>query len=787
MWQRSWTLSIFLATFLLAACGGGSFHMHNPSEPPALMQPQVLIQKIEASMGNDSAVDSLLAGLARRDAFRFDWRMFWKELSVRSFREPLYERHHARLVELSTYHCDAFPEFTEFLLASKGDLEIIVGKDRACYQPLPPAIVAAVMDAVFEKLDSESKTLMVDSLHFLKGEVENGSRSYVWSSTFESRQDKIAAIGRKAVEKGEATAYIDTVVTMREKIGTSSYPKSFFLDLISQRTLFDTWLAQEGLKNGLALAQSFLEDLGKEYIASEADVENVTAAIETEFLKDAEAEVRGEGLALALPLLKTLTKGYPISARVTPLDRLLKTAEAAIGKESHQAQEELLFDWTTRFGHPSVAPYFHWLAFRFSDPNGKLVAALLDAVLAKEESSWDDVDKLIRNVNKLYLLENKQHQEWLLTETKIERIGQEGQRLKNEACQRLAQHRVLEETIEEGELKLALEEGLPPGCYRLKSDKAVTIHSDRPLHSTFASLLLFDDHDLTFEAPTVSLGPVYLEMTKQLERLEQTPTPPSANAVGFPVLLGFVLDHPTYYFGEGTHFFFYHHTLHDADAGQPEPKKPATGFSGPLLHLALEAESPRFPFASCGGKGQPGAYPRKGGQSDKSFFDFEHLKDWILAKIDAGNLVVPGVPHVESALSLEVLEDLVNNAVRNDDGEIQLETAPGYFVELPLEQQNKITEACKALLSKDKLADKDIDRCYKDTFAKNSISVLNKLLVETKKDGRIRRDVKLPFLEPTKDFYLREGRLGPLNPDGAQGLDGELKIKVKGSEGEVVP
>ncbi len=62
---------------------------------------------------------------------------------------------------------------------------------------------------------------------------------------------------------------------------------------------------------------------------------------------------------------------------------------------------------------------------------------------------------------------------------------------------------------------------------------------------------------------------------------------------------------------------------------------------------------------------------RAGGVADKSFLDFAYFDNWLNTRVAAGTLVVPGPVVMESAMTLDGMEELINHAHRNEKGEIE--------------------------------------------------------------------------------------------------------------------
>lgn len=767
MWHGVRALAALSIACLLSGCGGGSVSISGRARDSVPTDPHPLLQKIEQSLSDVERTKELLLSLNGADPLRFDWPLFWKELSRRPYRKTLFEKQKAVLYEIHQLHCEAFPEFAQFWLAVDGDLNVIVGERRRCAQSLPPEVVGAVIDSVSGRVNVVDGKLLESTLEFLQLELRNGSGSSRWNRAMEGRLNGLEAIGRKLVALGKSAGYFQVSMDLRNRLGVAAYPKTLTSELLKSALFMDAWVKHWGFRPGMSFLGTLLADRNfAESPATAEEAEGFLAAMARLLPRQEAEDVFGDGLAHALSIAKTLTSGSPLVGRLLSLDRLLSLAEDRIVGLAIDRRESVLWNWYAQFSTTAAGPYFRWLVFRFSEKDNKIFEAVSSDFARINGSFSDEADGIVHSVTQLFLTKNYRAALSLISGV----------------CRELEQRGIAKKWLNEKTLQLSLEGRLAPGCYQLETAKNMSVVSDKPLSASFASIITGSDGKVSLKAPRISLGPVILKSERRHPQVQVPPSGPEKNAVTFPLLLGLTAQRNTTYFAAGTHFFLYHYVYRDAMCGIKAPT-PLSGFPGPDMELESETEVVHFPFVSLGGPGQQGAAPVRGGKGDKSFVDFDHIDRWLLAKADDESLKVKGPVRLEAKMNLEVIDDLANHADKTGEGKIIVITVPDYIEELPLDQKTKVVLACKEILAKPELEKSDLSTCIRSHLAVRAISEIEALLGKSRSDGSLRRVDMLSRLDPKIDFVLPDGGIGPENPDGPEGPPGELKITVMGAVG----
>lgn len=731
---------------VLSACGGGSVHIEERNYDSVRIPPNALIEKIEHTASNEE-VAGILKGLDREDGYRFDWPLFWQQLALKPIGKKLFETHRDLLQLFAANHCNAYSEFAQFLLAIDGPMDLITSDTRLCPNPLEPGVAMRIIRHL------SSRGQEPTAFDLMVREVSSRSGSTQWSRELEGAESLLVHFGETMLASEQHRAsYFRGVFRAREN-QFRVYPSDLLHRLAASDDTLASFLAVDS-----NVVVTRLTDLMRE-------VPNFTPSIEasqrlaeqtSKLLRNTLPE-NVAGLASAtLKLNKLAIQRIPLKHQVESLDVVLAQVESLLLALDDTQRADILTTWLTRENREVHYDLLQWLALRF-DPNLDLFASSIQRELELAGAPAEGLDTFTRHLLTAFLSAGEENKQKLL-----------------DICQQWKKNGSALKAFESLEqLQGSLEARIPGGCFALPGLPEVKIVSDKALSTSFGTVLFGENQSLVLQAPQVSLGATYLARTTILPRLSTTATGPEANALTFPILLAVTLDKKTEFFEPGTHFFVYHHTYRLAKDGEPEPQKPAVGDAGTFLQIKSLSPAVSFPFYSEGGKGQPGALARKGGLGDKSFVDFQRLSAWVRALIDEERIEIEGVGKFESAMNLELADDLLGHAKRNNRGEVIVKTVPGYLDRIAPVQRQKVVLACREILNQEEVSKAQLENCFYKGLTQFALQRLEATISLSRTDATISRIDSFPALNPEQDFILDAGALGPNNPDGLAGAPGQ--------------
>lgn len=745
---------------ILISCGGGSVQFNERSYDNLRISPEPVLAKIAASLSDPATTRQILIDLAGKDSYRFDWPLFWDQLGRRPFAKDLYRRHSSDLIALHIHNCASFTEYTSFLLSVEGDIAPVVSESRQCDVPLRPEVAMNVARRLTSE-PSSSADAPKNALQFLVKELGKGSRTEGWTLELTTQRAMIEKIGRQLIARDQRDVYFDAIFAFRQHLGESSYPESFVSDLTGEMKSLRVWLSHFAEAQGIRILSEILTE-NRDFRPTSAQLKNVIQAVIERIDALSDSSFPSE-FADAVTLVNRLGAKLPLATRLETADSLLASGEARLARIPSAMRSRYVVGWLSKYRGRQVSPYFEWLALRQRVDQAELRQLVVHDLQESADPS-DDFLFIVRSVARMFIADDP---------IKSAELAESVCRLFKE------NHIDHERRLSSEELVAGMPRRLPAGCYELPTGK-LEIRSKVPFTTSFAAIVHGVDEDFSIDAPSVSLGPVYLSSTKRLDPLVGAPSPAEANASAFPLLLGVRTVGDTTFFQKGTHFFLYHHAFRQASPGEKETARPADGIRGPDISIRANSETAPFPFLSVGGAGQPGASARSGGRASTSKVDFEAISDWANLLFDNGTLKVEGPMQVEGKMNLELLENLFSQASRTADGKIEVFTIPGYVHRLDFEEKTKLVMACVSIRSKPTLTDGEIESCFVEDLVPAAAIALEATLIRSQSDGSLSRSTIFPALNPYAGFELPAGPPGPSNPDGARGKPGTARIFVNG-------
>ena len=352
----------------------------------------------------------------------------------------------------------------------------------------------------------------------------------------------------------------------------------------SREQWFERFTPEEGLERFYHLANLFPQSgvAGKELIA-----------LHTELLTHDKSNLSKEDylaqVSRVMALIRRLSVDRPLVESLNAYDYLIESVEEEIRKS--WSSSEQIRGFFERLHSKSVGSYFQY-DLRWMEQRLVSIKPSSLNVDLKGTSELDQALKLLENIHT------------------TPDSGIKSQAI-TDYCKYLEAHGVLPETVNASAFAERLRQGIDAKCVVLlrREDDRVTIRSENSLKASFASIISAQDLSIAIEAPSVRLGTVFLETTRQHEPQTSTPTPPSSNARIFPLLMGVTLNSDTVRFQRGSYLFLYNFQERKPLPGELEPVAAKKGFSGPELTLNVESDPARFLFVSNGGPGQKGAPP----------------------------------------------------------------------------------------------------------------------------------------------------------------------------------
>ncbi len=377
----------------------------NPNR--SLIQPEPLVQKIGASLGDDAKTEALHMGPANADSARFDWEMFWNALSERPFRKGLYARHHKTLYQLHLLDCVSFAAYVKFLLSADGSLDSVVGADRRCYQPLPPVLVGRVVEAISNDKEA-SKGSLIGSLELIKKETERSTFRGEWPPVLEKNSGDVEKIGQRLVEQEDYASYASLVVTLRHRFNSTLYPVGFLSTLLQEPKAIAAWFQTPAKSDAVSDLDLLVQDsLDRQSRLSLIEMTNLIQAMAGQ-IRDGGTLFTLTGIGFfpeSLRLARKLTATWSLDIRISLMDEMLRAVEASVLKKVYAETNPLFEHLLSRYANSDLVPYLQWLTLRLTTGETRN-AAVTQLKESKFESS-DPLDQLLFDLNQIYAAKNR--------------------------------------------------------------------------------------------------------------------------------------------------------------------------------------------------------------------------------------------------------------------------------------------------------------------------------------------------------------------------------------------
>jgi hypothetical protein len=747
--NRNLAITTGALALMLAACGGGSVQVNERSEDNLRISPQALLDNLAAAINDPAETGKLLVRLKGDDSYRFDWPQFWVALAQRPIAGQLYFTQTKLLSNLATSHCAAFSDYAAFVLKVGGDVRVTIAQSLQCPNPVRPDTALKL---------AEAAGAPAEALDFLKREVGKAERSDIWANALAKHEGIVERIGRQAQQVGDASIYFETAMAFRAAIGVGGYPRSLASDLVGDASKVKTWFQLFPPDKGIALLAAILTESSELQLRAEKASAFMQAI--ADHLRSLEPSLLAEGLPQALAISARVCAHHALAIELASVDSILVAAEEGFRKLDPRHRYIAFSDWLSKRTTEAEMPYLHRFILRSA--TGKPLFG----------------DRLRKDIHDSIASESHATQlTVLLNRSDVGTDGVENARWLDDACRLLEQHSIPAQTPSIKDLVGKMQTRLTAGCYTLPPGETVELKSEKPLSTSFATILRGTDQEPFFRSPYVSLGAVLLQTTKQHNSLEALPVPPEKNASTFPLLVGVALDHDTSFFKKGNHFFIFHFTERVAVRGRNETRESAVGYPGPNAFFESNQTPSAFIFVSQGGPGQLASPAQKGGLGDESFADVDHLRRWLETLVDNDAVKLTGPTRLEDSLSLQWVDDLLANARKTATGAIEILAVPGYPQQMDDEQRTKLVLACRQFLSKENLSNEEIDGCLRDRIIPSALTQIETVLLKSEKEGSVARTTLFPSLN-TREFSLPAAGPGKKGADGTQGHSGQMKLSI---------
>ncbi len=751
--------TIFFAALIvtLVGCGGGTFTLNQLENTKGKIPPGPLLDKMHEAIrvGNLTDVTERLNGIAGPAAERFDWAKFWSELSMRDYREALIATHKKQLLDLHALDCESYPAFARFLLSVSSGTEYAVASERKCNTRIEPSVaiqIAKREEAIAvapDRLDKLERTLK-----FLKLEILGGQYSNAWISELQSSLPFVEKLGLEAARGGKFSTYLDVLVA-GEKHGLMALPlNQLAAVVITTPANREQWLSRFGFVEG---TRRFHHHLGLSPNGMKALTPDQQDELNARLHREIEA-TDPERLATVYSTAAALSRSVHAQEtgtgrKIAAFDKLLLAAEAKWFSKDQAFRDEKLTASAKEVNGTAASHELVLFAGRTS------AAHPLWPSHAVVQDEIDTIFSLSQNLAS--------------TKTTVDKMA-----AKRALCDFLEAKDIGAKELTQQQLANQLADHLPAGCYLMgREPNAFRTVAPKPLTASFASLIESNDTDFEMMAPAIRLGAIYLRTTEGPAKRLPTPTPPSANAVAVPVLLGLEIPEKTVRLKKGSHAFIFHLTLKKAAAGAAEPQAALSGFDGPSLTLQVENPTRAPLFVSVPGAGQAESPARPGGQGDKSTVDFEQVNEWLDALSSLDKLEVLRPLTVHSEVDLNSLEEMLSTAIQTPEKKIKVFTIPGYLHQLPAAEKAQVIAAGEAHYGR-RLKPEDLDDYYKTVLAPDAAQQLNSLLDQSTENGLYSRTEALPEFRAKDVYRVEGGATGPRNLQGPEGKPGAIEVLV---------
>lgn len=742
------SLFLFALALAVTGCGGGSVSIHPISPNEGLIPASQLIVRLESV--SDEEAEKLLAGIAGPKGDVFDWNGFWEQLAARPSRQDLVRRHRASLLALHAKDCGAYERFARFLVATGDGFEYATGDLRRCPRGLSAPVALDIARAERSKRAA---------FRFLAAELAKQPDQRWIEATRAAAVTWLATAADALIQEGEVAELLDFATGLASVSGEIPLPQFGQQRIFVEKKILERLFVSRGHGEAIRLLSQIARVGARDAVLpsfSREQLEPLAALALRDPFPTGTPVTRSWASLKAL--FRAVSRSWPLRDSLDLATRLERRLEVWADSLSETEREQALETATREASGTPLALDFAWLSSRKLDGAHPVVEEarrrLATPLLAAEPT-----DRVLEARLAVTLA-----------------VDAPGRRAAMESfCRVLDAEGVPAETLSPAELAKRIEKGLSAGCYRAAAERAIRIESKAPVQAAHDSLVLVSDAGLVIDAPAIDLGMIWLRTTRRPAPLPLTPTPPSKNAVAFPLLLGLAIPEATPALAKATHFFTLHYVHRAAAPGEADPTTARQGFAGPDLVLKSPAAVAKFPFVSQGGPGQPGAPRRAGGRADFSFVDIEKLSEWLGLQVETtdigAGLLRPIQVHPQ--LSLRTLEELLLRAKRGDDGGAALYVIPESVEQLDPRERAKVYETCEALMGR-ALVEKDVAQCLKEKLAPLAFAELRELVSAARRDGDIDRLAACPRLDGLKRFSLPDGAVGPVNPDGPEGEPGVI-------------
>lgn len=338
----------------------------------------------------------------------------------------------------------------------------------------------------------------------------------------------------------------------------------------------------------------------------------------------------------------------------------------------------------------------------------------------------------------------------------------------NSLCDTLEGAGIKPVTLSSAELKERLVQGLTPGCYEVSGNGSVHLRAKRltmsPDSVVRAKAMKLDIEAESFVGSFIDLS----APSETIALAAEANNDPEANAIAFPMIVGFKTTTQFLASPAGVHYFVVHHLHREAKPGKPATKQAKAGLDGGNLSIEVQKhELSRSPvFVSIGQPGQTGAPPRAGGAGDRSEISVTKALRWVRDMDLSGQLSSKGEkPKLHLNPSIGFVKDLFEQASRSASGEIEIYVLkPEYLGILEPEQRQKIERACHGM---------SLENCF-SKLGKAIFKHIEKLVSD---QALLENQTTVPAELISSSYAAPAGSSGPVNADGAHGSWGGYTLQ----------
>lgn len=703
--------------------------------------------------------DQVLTKIKTHRRVGFDWVYLWRALAENDrplkFTEPQLEQ----LFSLSSDSCfvESFQAFSNLVLRMNRGFEFVFGVKKSCALPLSDETFLKYVKFFTGRVwpTGEVQTLATDATadarrlgELLISQVQSDSRTDKTPILRSLTSDGWLVLIERLLQVGEASLASNLVQAHQNQFGGIRFLDAMIHSLLTRPQSLKVVLAKNPLLDVLRILTA---DPALKITSETVTAENwqqVFDLLAEKFTTEVSAidHALFENALNSVHLLELLPEraaaAPPFQRQLKWHENILRTLERSVRGQAH------LLD--SSHSHPVAL----WLKLRFKQSLSTFEEVALQTAASGARLSQALLFKLrLRAFSDQSRLGEKIH----------------------EYCQWLAANQVPERSVPGPQFEWAMTG--EPGCLHLSGNTSaadtLTRASAEPIEMALDSVLYSSGWNLKLTAPF--LDGAFLDLSTTLQHPDLPAEPPEAtdHAVAFPLLMGIrMASMTTLPHGAGTYYFIFHHTWRKATAGRPAKAQPLRGFPGGTLNLVTEQpELTTDPmFYSAGGPGQKGVPPRVGGNSSLSEVQWSPLAEELQA-LEAQPDLMASKPIPAANVAVRVLHELLVGGEVDAAGQTRLFIEPGRLLKhIPEVQRAKALSACPNPT--------DLS-CWESVTLKGAMELWSRYSATCPQVGQ-NRVCDPQALDQTFDrlssvrFEEPAGALGPVNPDGEVGSNGQF-------------